>query len=468
MPRDPSRSRRRRAAGRFRRRRPVERCPPLGQAGGHLRRAERLGGHDQGVLVVVAVVARPDPDRPEAELLVQPAGRQVRQADLEGRLGRLPVEGDVEDRHEEPLGEVVAAPGRGDRERRDVGLVDHQPQAGKAGDLVAHPDDEVVGELVRLELGPVGIRRPGRREGRPLDHLDGRQVVEPHRLDGHPQRGSRDHSIEPLRAPTPRGRLTYSGTSRARSSASPAASRRRREPQECLAQAGPRQLAAGQRIRRRPPIEINRQQLDPGAELGLAARRQESRSVVVDQDPVARPGRQEEGPALGGARGHRRSGGDRTSKQGGRGRDPDDRDRQGLGQALRRREPHPQPGERARAGPDDDPAERAQFHAGCRSSPIDGRQELSPWRWPAGQAATAGSPPGRSMATTVWLVAVSIASSGPPADAGSRDGLQVAFEAGPGRRQRGWSGGRPQRPRSRYPGGPPAGPGRGVQPIRPG
>ena len=53
---------------------------------------ERLGGHDQRVLVVVAVVARPEPDRPEAVLLVQPAGRAGSRggprASPRGRRGR--------------------------------------------------------------------------------------------------------------------------------------------------------------------------------------------------------------------------------------------------------------------------------------------------------------------------------------------------------------------------------------------
>ena len=41
----------------------------------HAPLGERLGGHDQRVLAVVAVVVRAQPDRPEAVLLVQPPGR---------------------------------------------------------------------------------------------------------------------------------------------------------------------------------------------------------------------------------------------------------------------------------------------------------------------------------------------------------------------------------------------------------
>src|SRR5215207_5505215 len=52
--------------------RPEPREPLAHRAGG-----QRLGGHDQRIFLVVAVVARPDPDRPEAILLVQPPGAEV-------------------------------------------------------------------------------------------------------------------------------------------------------------------------------------------------------------------------------------------------------------------------------------------------------------------------------------------------------------------------------------------------------
>ena len=87
-----------------------------------------------------------------------------------------------------------------DREGRDVGLVDHQPHPAVGRDLVADPGDEVLGEPVRLELVAVGLGRPRRVEAGPLDGVDGRQVVEPHRLDAQPQRGSRDHATSPLSA----------------------------------------------------------------------------------------------------------------------------------------------------------------------------------------------------------------------------------------------------------------------------
>jgi hypothetical protein len=41
-----------------------------------------------------------------------------------------------------------------------------------------------------------------------LDGVDGRQVLEPHRLDHDPYRWSRDHATDPSAARTPRGNVT--------------------------------------------------------------------------------------------------------------------------------------------------------------------------------------------------------------------------------------------------------------------
>src|SRR6187399_2823461 len=71
---------------------------------------QRVGRHDQGILAVVAVVARTQADRPEAELLVEPAGRQVRQPYLERGLVGAAVGRQVEERQEQPLPDVLAAP----------------------------------------------------------------------------------------------------------------------------------------------------------------------------------------------------------------------------------------------------------------------------------------------------------------------------------------------------------------------
>ena len=76
----------------------------------HRRIVKRVGRHDQCVLAVVAVVARPQPDRPEAELLVQPACRQVRETHLERRLVRAALVREVEEREQQPPADVLPPP----------------------------------------------------------------------------------------------------------------------------------------------------------------------------------------------------------------------------------------------------------------------------------------------------------------------------------------------------------------------
>ena len=293
--------------------------------------------------------------------------------------------------------------------------------------------------------------------------IDG-QVVEAHRLDDHPQRGSRDHSIDPPSLVTPRGRLTYSGTRRARSSASPAArraaARRNRLAPSRARAARPRASAsAGAR-----PAEVDRQQLDPGGDLGIGPGRQQPGPTVHRRGPGPRTGRQEQRPRAG------RQAVRQAGHQGQPGRHADDRQAQGLGQALGRGEPDAQAGERAGPGPDDDPAEVGRAQARGRQQPVDRGQELLAValagrprpRWPA--------PPGRSRATTASLVDVSIASSGPrsvagtPAIMGSPPGSARA--AGSVALSRTVRGSSPDAARTRRRGGRRAGPGRAVRPIR--
>ena len=66
----------------------AERLDPVA----HLRGAQQVGGHDQRVLAVVRVVARPDADRSEAEALVEHARRHVAEANLERRHARLELD----------------------------------------------------------------------------------------------------------------------------------------------------------------------------------------------------------------------------------------------------------------------------------------------------------------------------------------------------------------------------------------
>ena len=49
------------------------------------------------------------------------------------------VDGEVEEREQQPLADPLRGARRVDRERRDVRLVDHQPHPAVADDLAADP-----------------------------------------------------------------------------------------------------------------------------------------------------------------------------------------------------------------------------------------------------------------------------------------------------------------------------------------
>src|SRR6185503_4267784 len=228
----------------------LERGPEAGQPFAHCGRGERVRGHDQGVLAIVGVVARADADRPEAVFLVEPAGGHVRQADLERRLARAALDGAIQEPQEQPLADATAAPARIDGERRDVRLVDHDPQPAEADDLSSGTGHEIAREPVAEQLVPVGVIRPGHQEARSLDDVHRAEVVDRHRLDANPHRGSRDHATPPSGsvAGAPRGGTAYAGTRRSGSSNSPAASLappiRSRLPASASTAARPRSSAA--------------------------------------------------------------------------------------------------------------------------------------------------------------------------------------------------------------------------------
>ena len=203
-------------------------------------------------------------------------------------------------------------------------LVDHQPHPAVGRDLVADAGDEVLRQAVRLELAAVGVGRPRRVEAGPLDGVDGRQVVERHRLDPHDHRGSRDHATSPASARTPRGRVTYSGTSRARSSparsaASRAAPSRISAAPSPARAASPRSTAAASAR----PVEVDRDE-------GLA--RGQVRLRAGGQQPGGRSARttsRSDGPA--GRRQDRAAGEPVRRRRGGRaGRSPSTRRRSGC------------------------------------------------------------------------------------------------------------------------------------------
>ena len=79
-------------------------------------------------------------------------------------------------------------------------LVDHQPHPAVRRDLVADADHQVLRQPVRLELAAVGLGRPRRVEAGALDGVDGRQVGERIGSIRTIHRGSRDHATSPASA----------------------------------------------------------------------------------------------------------------------------------------------------------------------------------------------------------------------------------------------------------------------------
>ena len=119
---------------------------------------QRLGRHDQRVFLVVAVVARagcPTGRKPYFSYSRRAARFDSRTSRVASRAWRSTDE--VQQREQQPLPDPAAAVARVDGEGRDVGLVDHQPDAA-VGRRPRPPmrADEVVGE-------PVASRAPGGR-----------------------------------------------------------------------------------------------------------------------------------------------------------------------------------------------------------------------------------------------------------------------------------------------------------------
>ena len=245
-------------------------------------------------------------------------------------------------------------------EGRDVRLVDHDPDAAVADDLAAQLRHQVVGEPVGLELLPVRLRRPRGRERRALDVLDRGQVVDRHRPDqqhGVAHRGaSSPVSATPPSsggaASTPRGSVTYSGTRRARSSGIARGQPRGAGPEQRLREAVARGRAERGGVLCLAAVEVHRDQALAGSQPGIRAAREDPRRLAgPGQDAIGRPrGLDEDERRLAGARGGR------PEQRRARGH-ADDRQVQGVREALDGGDPDAQAGEGAGARPDHEAAD---------------------------------------------------------------------------------------------------------------
>src|SRR5919198_4015234 len=192
-------------------------------------RVDRVGPHHQRVLAVVAVVAAANAHLLEGVLAIEGLGYVVRLADLKRQPTGADAPRGVDHPEQQQLPQAGTAILRMDRDRGDVGLVRHEPEAGVADDpaqlwlragldwlgwrskdpreavdnwgprlagRLAEPDlgriegrrvhalrDVVVRHTIVLDLLPVGLRRPGLAERLALDHVDDRYMLDSHRLD---------------------------------------------------------------------------------------------------------------------------------------------------------------------------------------------------------------------------------------------------------------------------------------------
>ena len=205
--------------------------------------------------------------------------------------------------------------------------------------------------------------------------------------------GGRATMPPPRAAPaTPRGSVTYSGTSPARSSPPSAPQALGTHPDQGAAQAQSGALAARDGVVGRTALEVHRDQPLPGRQIRLgAAGQQPGRHPATDEHAVRRAGRQQQDRATGprvGPGAARRLGAAGPSPALHRGgqhrlarRDPGDRQPEPMGQALGRRDPDPQPGEGARARSRRRSRSAATRRRFCspRNRAIDG-SSVSPWR----------------------------------------------------------------------------------------
>ena len=177
--------------------------------GGAWRRVEQVGGHDQRVLAVVRVVARPHADRPEAEALVEVARRDVAEAHLERGHRRAQVAAPGSSppasaaprcprrRHSGSTAKVVTCASS---------TISQMPGVGDR--LVARPDHQVARHAVRLQLLAERVGGPRDRGSWRARCRGRRGCPPPSWLDAQPQRRSGDHVIPAAAGPMPRGSAT--------------------------------------------------------------------------------------------------------------------------------------------------------------------------------------------------------------------------------------------------------------------
>ena len=208
--------------------------------------------------------------------------------------------------------------------------------------------------------------------------------VEPHRLDPQDQRRSRDHADLPASAARRRA-----AASRTRARGRRGRPRRRRRSRAAPSrmqrggQPGPGGLAAVERVGRGAPVEVDRDERSSSAEVRLVAGRQQRGAwSAADQRPIGRAGRQQQDA-------RRRTAAPAASSASAV-EMPTIGSPSPWARPLAVAMPDPQPGERARAGPDDDRRQARPARRLLAEELADGGQQRL-------AVAVAGRPVGRAV-----------------------------------------------------------------------
>src|SRR5207245_3132861 len=108
---------------------------------------DRFGPHDQGVLVGLDVIVFADAGRVKAKLPVHRLSARVAYSHLEWEIPGAPLDGFTSQVEQQPGADLVAVPGRVNRDGRDVGILAGDHQTGVADHHAADPR-HVVGPAV--------------------------------------------------------------------------------------------------------------------------------------------------------------------------------------------------------------------------------------------------------------------------------------------------------------------------------
>lgn len=146
--------------------------------------------HDDGILLIVCVIALTHCHGRETEVPVQALGTSIRGPDLQHRLATAQFDGAGQDARQQLVADVPATELGMDGEIGDVYFVSHNPSAGVPGHAtLLMPLDKASYEQVRdvifVQFAEENVARPWCGEGHTLDVEHRLQICFSHPFDAH-------------------------------------------------------------------------------------------------------------------------------------------------------------------------------------------------------------------------------------------------------------------------------------------